>query len=143
MLDEDALFRLSPDQVAQLSDLLQGNGVRTVQLDTPKGRFAVTLGDVDSWPESVTASGASRGEMVRAASVGEFLTGHPSRPGPMVRWGAHLAAGDLLGLVRTGLLFAPVVLAVADPRQATLIRVLVRGGTLVGYGTPLFEVERH
>ena len=141
--DDDAPFRLSSEQAAQLSELLQRGGTRTVQLDTPKGRFAVTLRDAAALPESVVESGSTRGELVRSASVGEFLTSHPARPGAVLRHGARLAPGDLLGLVRTGLVFAPIVLPATDPRPATLTRVLVPAGTLVGYGTPLFEVERH
>ena len=132
-LDDDYSIRLSPEQVTQLADLLRGDGLRTLQLDTANGRFAVTLGD----PKAAPA------ETVRAASVGEFLTGYPSRVGPLVRQGASVEPGALLGLVRTGLVFAPVTLPANDPRPATLTRVLVPSGTLVGYGTPLFEIERH
>ena len=136
-LDDDHSIRLSPEQVGQLADLLRGDGLRTLQLDTANGRFAVTLGDPDAAPAKPD------GQTVRAASVGEFLTGYPSRGGPLVRQGASIEPGALLGLVRTGLVFAPVTLPANDPRPATLTRVLVPSGTLVGYGTPLFEIERH
>jgi acetyl-CoA carboxylase biotin carboxyl carrier protein len=138
-LDDDYAVRLSADQIAQLAELLKGDGLRTLQFDTAKGRFAVTLGD----PASAPIAEASHAETVCAASVGEFLTGYPSRGEPLARVGATVAPGAMLGLVRTGLVFAPVTLATDDPRPATLTRILVSTGTLVGYGTPLFEIERH
>jgi acetyl-CoA carboxylase biotin carboxyl carrier protein len=135
-LDDDYAIRLTADQVDQLAKLLQGDGLRTLQLDTKNGRFAVTLG-------SRHAEVATHAETIHAASVGEFLTGYPSRGAPLTQQGARVAPGEILGLVRTGLIFAPVTLAADDPRPATLKRILVPTGTLVGYGTPLFEIERH
>jgi acetyl-CoA carboxylase biotin carboxyl carrier protein len=135
-LDDDYAIRLTSDQVDQLAKLLQGDGLRTLQLDTKNGRFAVTLG-------SGQVEAAPNSEMVHAASVGEFLTAYPSRGAPLTRPGASVAPGEILGLVRTGLVFAPVTLPADDPRPATLKRILVAAGTLVGYGTPLFEIERH
>ncbi|WP_158742122.1 hypothetical protein [Acidisphaera sp. L21] len=140
-LDNDYAVRLSTEQVAQLAELLRGDGLRTLQFDTVKGRFAVTLGDASATP--VTDAPAIGAETVCAGSVGEFLTSYPSRGEPLVRPGAEVAPGALLGLVRTGLVFAPVTLAADDPRPATLTRILVPAGTLVGYGTPLFEIQRH
>ena len=142
-MDDPEDFRLSPEQVAQLGDLLRRDGMRTLHLQTAKGRFAVTLGEAELVPTSLAQSASYQGETVCAATVGEFLTGHPSRPGPLVRQGARVSPGDMLGLVRTGLVFAPVILPTMDPRPATLTRILLPAGTLVGYGTPLFELERH
>lgn len=141
--DDGTTIRLSPDQVAQLAGLLQRDGVRTVHLDTVKGRFAVTLGEAASAPASLVESGLGASETVCAASVGEFLVGHPSRAEPLVQPGGRVAPGDVMGLVRAGLVLVPVALPDADPRPATMTRVLVPAGTLVGYGTPLFEVQRH
>ncbi len=141
-LDDDYAIRLTPEQVDQLADLLKGDGLRTLQLDTKNGRFAVTLGS----REAVSPGGlepANQAVTVHATSVGEFLTGYPSRGTPLTQQGAIVAPGEILGLVRTGLVFAPVTLPADDPRPATLTRILVPTGTLVGYGTPLFEIERH
>lgn len=138
----DDAVKLTPSQVSELAALLQRDGVRTLQLTTARGRFDITLEDAEIAPAAHEQE-PRPGETVRAPAVGEFLTSHPARTGLLARQGARVVPGDLLALLRTGLVLAPVTLPADDPRPATLTRVLVPHGTLVGYGTPLFEVERH
>ena len=74
---------------------------------------------------------------VTACSVGVFLHGHPLHTAPLVRPGAHVRAGQPLGLLQIGALLLPVVAT----QDATLIGPLVADGESVGFGTPLFELE--
>ncbi len=131
--------RLAEAQVAQLAALLAGEGVRTLLLDTGRGRFAVRLAPVAGPLESVAGSPGTASGIVSAATVGEFLTAHPHRDAVLARPGERLAPGDLLGLIRIGALLTPVTFD-GPGSDAVLDDVLADHGALVGYGTPLFRV---
>lgn len=84
-----------------------------------------------------TPSAVAARMMVSAPSVGVFLHQHPLHEAPLAPPGARADAGQALGLLRIGSLLLPV----CAPRAAMVATTLVAHGTLVGYGTPLIELE--
>lgn len=74
---------------------------------------------------------------VRAPGPGMFLDRHPLREDAMAPVGAEIAAKEPLGLLRVG----PLLMPVSAPRSGTVADVLVRPGTVVGYGTALFNLR--
>ncbi|PTB20412.1 hypothetical protein C9I57_11055 [Trinickia symbiotica] len=73
---------------------------------------------------------------VTAKTTGIFLPAHPARAAPLVEGGAHVAQGDVIGLLQIAHLCVPVVAPVAG----VVTQPLVAHGVTVGYGTPLFEI---
>ena len=71
---------------------------------------------------------------VTASSVGIFLAAHPARTTPCVSVDAHVARGDVVGLLQIAQLCVPVL----APIDGRVLRVLAAHGDKVGYGTPLF-----
>ena len=74
---------------------------------------------------------------VAASSVGVFRHSHPLHTTPLVRPGAHVRAGQPLGLLQIGALLLPV----PAPKEASLVTMLIEDGETVGYATPLVELE--
>jgi acetyl-CoA carboxylase biotin carboxyl carrier protein len=74
---------------------------------------------------------------VRSPSVGVFLDRHPLHERAIATIGAAVQAGEPLGFLRVGPLLTPVL----APQAGTVSEVLVEHSTVVGYGTPLFELQ--
>jgi len=75
--------------------------------------------------------------LVRALAPGIFLQQHPLRDSAIAAIGDDIAADASLGLLQIG----PLLLPVSAPLTGTVTNVLARHGTVVGYGTPLFELQ--
>ncbi|TKC87946.1 hypothetical protein FAZ69_16945 [Trinickia terrae] len=73
---------------------------------------------------------------VVAGTVGRFLAAHPAREAPLVEIGAHVARGEVIGLLQIAQLCLPVAASTAG----VVRQRLVAHGATVGYGTPLFEI---
>ncbi|CAB3742510.1 biotin/lipoyl-containing protein [Paraburkholderia rhynchosiae] len=101
-------------------------------MQTQTGR-ASALAEYASAP---SASVGAQSVDVLASSAGIFLTTHPTRSTALVSAGAHVNAGDIVGLLRIALLCVPVVAPVAG----VVVRTLAAHGATVGYGTRLIEL---
>jgi acetyl-CoA carboxylase biotin carboxyl carrier protein len=75
--------------------------------------------------------------VVRAPGPGIFLDRHPLREGATAPVGAEIVAEAPLAFLQVG----PLLMPVPAPLTATVTDVLVRPGTVVGYGTPLFNLQ--
>lgn len=75
--------------------------------------------------------------VVRALAVGIFLDHHPLCERPLAPIGAEVVADAPLGFLQVGSLLTPVL----APQAGTLTDMLVEHGKVVGYGTPLFELQ--
>ncbi|MDR6871754.1 acetyl-CoA carboxylase biotin carboxyl carrier protein [Bosea sp. BE125] len=76
-------------------------------------------------------------EIVTARGPGQFQDRHPAREKPFVRAGDSVRSGDILALVRTGPVYAPVT----APRDGRVEQILATAGDLVGFGSPLFRIR--
>jgi acetyl-CoA carboxylase biotin carboxyl carrier protein len=75
--------------------------------------------------------------LVQAPAPGIFLQQHPLRDRAIAAIGDDVAADAPLGLLQIG----PLLLPVSAPSTGTVTDVLAQHGTIVGYGTPLFELQ--
>jgi acetyl-CoA carboxylase biotin carboxyl carrier protein len=94
---------------------------------TPAGPVSVTIDD---------GKDTGDGVIVAAELAGIFLIQHPQNATPIVPLGARVRAGELVGLVQVGLICAPVTAG----NDGKLAKILAVPETLVGFGTPLFEI---
>ena len=75
--------------------------------------------------------------VVRAPAPGVFLRQHPLRERAIAAIGDEIVADAPLGFLQIG----PLLLPVPAPLTGTVTDVLARHGSVVGYGTLLFELQ--
>ncbi|HAM35356.1 MAG TPA: hypothetical protein DEB40_10090 [Elusimicrobia bacterium] len=95
------------------------------------------LATAEAAPAPPQTAFASRYVPVCASSVGLFQPHAPGHPRLGVE-GRAVQAGDILGMVETGIGEAHKVLA---PCPGRIARVLIEDGKAVQYGQPLFFLE--
>jgi acetyl-CoA carboxylase biotin carboxyl carrier protein len=133
------------DSLQQLSTWLEDADIGLLELRGPGvllrlGRDAADVAAVGE--RSVSTSDPSRctpspGLMVAAPSAGVFLHVHPMQSTPLAPVGVQVLAGAPVGLLQIGVLLLPV----CAPRAAVVTGLRVAHGTLVGYGTPLVDLD--
>jgi biotin carboxyl carrier protein len=75
--------------------------------------------------------------VAKADVAGHFLAAHPWRAKPFVEAGQRIQAGAIVGLVKVGLIYAPVV----APAAGVVDAVIAETGAPVGYGTPIARIR--
>ena len=75
--------------------------------------------------------------IVRAGTPGVFLRRHPLGTALSAPEGAMVGKDEFLGFLRIG----PLLTAVPAPVGGTIVAILADDGAIVGFGTPLFEIE--
>ncbi|MEO8544690.1 MAG: hypothetical protein ABI434_13975 [Burkholderiaceae bacterium] len=145
-MNDDSLMH--PQALQQIAQWLQAADIDAVTIESMVERVVLSRGPNGySVQRSVAAPEAPsdtppatvppRGSVdVLAGSVGIFLDRHPWRSTPLVQPGDRVQAGATLGLLQIGLVLASVV----APDTGTVSRPLIAPGTIVGYGTPLFDI---
>ncbi|MGY4285175.1 acetyl-CoA carboxylase biotin carboxyl carrier protein [Bradyrhizobium sp. LM2.7] len=90
-------------------------------------------------PTLATAAGSAADHAViaKADVAGHFLAAHPWREQPFVAPGQRIEAGAIIGLVKIGLLYAPVI----SPAAGTVDVVIAETGAMVGYGTSIARIR--
>jgi acetyl-CoA carboxylase biotin carboxyl carrier protein len=101
---------------------LTGPGTDIHLLRSPSGDFGRVTPDVPA-------------EIIAAPGVGIFLTRHPLRAAPLADPGSRVRAGQIVALLRIGLLLRPVT----APAGGHFGAPLLGDCAMVGYGTPLFH----
>lgn len=126
------------EEVQQLSRWLEATDIDLLELQGPGEHLRLRRNGahVEIVPFD-TAGNEPEPSVVAAASVGVFLHGHPLRAEPLVPPGAVVRAGQVVGLLRIGALLLPVT----APQEGILAGMLAEQGTIVGYGTPLVELQ--
>jgi len=130
------------DSVQQLTAWLADTDIALLELSGPGVSLRLHQGDHGTIEaEQGVAPPATllrpQGLTVRAPSVGVFLAAHPLHATPLALPGTRVRAGEPIGLMQIGALLLPV----DAPQDATVRAVLAAPGTVVGFGTPLFELD--
>ena len=129
---------LDTGAIRDLVALMRAGGVEALEVSGPEGHLHLVLVPpaAQAVPAAPVAEAPPAATPCRAPVAGTLLTRHPASDRPLAAPDTLVVAGDVVALMRTGLLLRPVVAPVAGR-----LRWLAEAGTLVGYGAPLAEIE--
>jgi acetyl-CoA carboxylase biotin carboxyl carrier protein len=128
--------------IERLAQILERSGVDAIEIEEP-GQSLKLVMDTDARmaasPTLAAAAGPTGDHAViaKAEVAGHFLAAHPWRDKPFVTPGQPIEAGAIVGLVKIGLLYVPVV----APATGTVDAVIAEPGATVGYGTPIARIR--
>jgi acetyl-CoA carboxylase biotin carboxyl carrier protein len=133
------------DSLQQLSTWLDDAGIGLLELRGPgvvlrlgcDAADAAAVGERGEAKPGPQEDRPSRGVTVNAPSAGVFLHTHPMQSTPLAPIGAQVRAGAPIGLLQIGALLLPV----CAPQAAVVTGLRVPHGTVVGYGTPLIDLD--
>ena len=134
---------MSIDLVQQLSAWLAETDIGLLELRGPDKQLQLRLrndgGGAAIRQESVAAPSESARPraVVGSPSIGVFLHRHPMRESALAPAGTRVREGQPLGLLKIGALLLPV----CAQQAGTVAGVRVAHGTVVGYGTPLVDLD--
>lgn len=123
------------EELHQVVRWLEEARIGVFEIESDGCRVRIVQGN----PVSVTIDdGEDRGDgVIVAADVpGTFLVQHPQHAGPIAPVGESVRAGDVLAFIKIGSIYAPAIAST----DGTLAKILTVPQTLVGFGTPLFEI---
>jgi acetyl-CoA carboxylase biotin carboxyl carrier protein len=90
-----------------------------------------------STPVAPTGPSHQAAIVAKADVAGIFVAAHPWRAKPFVESGQAIKAGAIIGLVKIGLLYVPIL----SPAAGTVDSIVAEAGATVGYGTPIVSVR--
>ena len=123
-----------PAVIAALSAALTAAGVDGIEIEQRHQKLRIVVERNGAASVLVDAAKASETTVAKAQLAGVF-THSRTVSGSLPR---NVATGEILGFIRIG----PVLLPVKASKAGVLTRVLADNDALVGYGAPLFEIER-
>lgn len=130
--------KLSDEDILVLSQAMRRAGVHALEVDAPGQRLRLRFEASDLAPSpSVETMAAEPRTLVMAEAVGYFRATHPDGLFTVPKVGAAVDRGRILAFLQVGLLLLPVIAS----RPGRLARILAVDESLVGYGTPLFEIS--
>jgi acetyl-CoA carboxylase biotin carboxyl carrier protein len=128
--------------IERLAQILESSGVDTIEIEEPGQSLKLVMDTAGQMAASQTPAAAAgpatdHAVIAKADVTGHFLAAHPWRDKPFVAPGQRIEAGAIVGLVRIGLLYAPIV----APAAGTVDVVIAETGATVGYGTPIVRIR--
>ena len=131
-------MQIDAPHIERLARLLEISGVASIEIEDKDQSLKLVVETDAPSPVPAAASGPHQDPHVVATAdvAGHFLAGHPWREKPFVEPGQRIEAGAIVGLVKVGLIYAPVL----SPTPGILDAVLAQTGAIVGYGTPIARI---
>jgi acetyl-CoA carboxylase biotin carboxyl carrier protein len=127
--------------IERLANILEKSGVTSIEIEEEGQslRLVMDVGEpMASSPALVSVSSCGDAPVfAKADFAGHFLAGHPWRAKPFVEPGQRIDAGAIVGLVKIGLLYAPVL----SPAAGIVDKITAETGAMVGYGTPIASIR--
>ncbi|GFZ58714.1 hypothetical protein PSE10B_03170 [Pseudomonas amygdali pv. eriobotryae] len=131
------------NEIRQLAGWIRDAGLTVLELKRPGFELLIRRGvradspasraDLDVAVEQPPATAL----VIAADNPGVFVSRHPDEKNSYVKPGDTVAVGQLLGLLRIGLLYLPV----RSQQAGRVTRFLAAEHERVGYGQPLIELE--
>ena len=124
--------------IERLAQILAKSGVDTIEIEEPGLTLKLVVDTGARIAVSATPAPATDHSVIAKADVaGHFLAAHPWQDKPFVAPGQRIEAGAIVGLIKIGLLYAPIV----APAAGTVDAVIAETGATVGYGTPIVRIR--
>ncbi|WP_439406172.1 acetyl-CoA carboxylase biotin carboxyl carrier protein [Bradyrhizobium sp. DASA03076] len=128
--------------IERLAQILSRSGVDAIEIEEPGLTLKLVVDTGNRIAASATLAAADapvthRSIIAKADVAGQFLAAHPWQDKPFVSPGQRIEDGAMVGLVKVGLLYAPVV----APAAGTIDAVIAETGAMVGYGTPIARIR--
>src|ERR1700730_9197234 len=127
--------------IERLAQILELSGVASIEIEEEALSLRLVMETAE--PAAPSPADAARirpsneGPMVAKADVaGIFVATHPWRGKPFVEPGQAIEAGAIVGLVKIGLLYVPVL----SPAAGIVDAIVAETGATVGYGTPIVNL---
>lgn len=128
--------------IERLAQILERSGVASIEIEEngQSLKLVMETGKPAASSSMLVASTGPSHEAVVAAkadAAGIFVAAHPWREKPFVEPGQAVEAGAIVGLVKIGRLYVPVL----SPAAGIIDAVVAEAGATVGYGTPIVSVR--
>jgi acetyl-CoA carboxylase biotin carboxyl carrier protein len=140
---------MEADEIRQLGAWLKASGFRCLELSRPGECVRLTLSGgrkmaVESRARpadtaaaySGTAGAGRMNTPVLTQTAGVFLAAHPACSTPLTTIGSFARENDVLGLLKIGLIYAPVY----APADGVVVKIFAVDGELLGFGSPVLEL---
>jgi acetyl-CoA carboxylase biotin carboxyl carrier protein len=127
--------------IERLAQMLEKSGIASIEIDEKELSLKLVMqSGAPTAPSPALAMPINRsGEsatVAKADVAGIFVPAHPWRPKPFAEPGQRIEAGAIVGLIKIGKLYAPVV----SPAAGVVDTIVAEAGATVGYGTPIVRV---
>jgi biotin carboxyl carrier protein len=129
-------------EIERLAQILERSGVASIEIEE-NGQSLKLVMETAKPAAPASALAASTGPSRQAAVVakadiaGTFIAAHPWRTKPFVEPGQAIEAGAIVGLVKIGQLYVPVL----SPAAGIVDAIVAEAGATVGYGTPIVSLR--
>jgi acetyl-CoA carboxylase biotin carboxyl carrier protein len=127
--------------IERLARLLERSGIAAIEIEENGRSLRLVMEDMEStMPMPSPAPRVLPGDaavIAKAEIAGIFVAAHPWRTKPFVEPGQRIEAGTVVGLIKIGLLYAPVL----SPAAGIVDSIIAETGATVGYGSPIVSVQ--
>jgi acetyl-CoA carboxylase biotin carboxyl carrier protein len=126
--------------IERLAQILERSGVASIEIEDKEQSLKLVMEASEPTGLALAAPIKHSNEaapVAKADVAGIFVAAHPWRAKPFVEPGQAIEAGAIVGLVKIGLLYVPVVSPVAGIVDA----IVAEAGATVGYGTPIVNIR--
>jgi acetyl-CoA carboxylase biotin carboxyl carrier protein len=128
--------------IERLAQILERSGVASIEIEENGQSLKLVMETgkptaPSSTPVAPTGPSHQAAIVAKADVAGIFVAAHPWRAKPFVESGQAIKAGAIIGLVKIGLLYVPIL----SPAAGTVDSIVAEAGATVGYGTPIVSVR--
>ena len=122
--------------IERLAQILERSGVASIEIEENGQSLKLVMETGKSTVSMLVAPTEPSHEaavVAKADVAGIFVAAHPWRTEPFVEPGQAVEAGAIVGFVRIGRLYVPVL----SPAAGIVDSIVAEAGAAVGYGTPI------
>jgi len=129
-------------EIERLAQILERSGVASIEIEEngQSLKLVMETGKPTAPSSMLVAPSGPYHEpaiVAKADVAGIFIAAHPWREKPFVEPGQAIEAGAIVGLVKIGRLYVPVL----SPAAGIVDSIVAEVGATVGYGTPIVSVR--
>jgi acetyl-CoA carboxylase biotin carboxyl carrier protein len=128
--------------IERLAEILERSGVASIEIEENGQSLKLVMETGGTTTPSsalvaLTEPSHQAAIVAKADVAGIFVAAHPWRTKPFVEPGQAIDAGAIVGLVKVGRLYVPVL----APAAGIVDLIVAEAGATVGYGTPVVSLR--